>query len=196
MQRRHGNWASLPSIGGMAGMLAPIVVFATIIIAAALYGSFSWSANFLSDFGVGKYGFVYNLGMMGAGVLSLIFSMGFILKFKARVWGGALAVASMAAIATSIFSENMPLIHYVFSMLFFLLFPIAILATSIGNRFIPFFLRAVGILAGSGALLLSFSIYITNLLSLNPIGSAESELLEITFISIWISIIGACMYLK
>jgi len=124
---------TLVRVGAVAGFLAPNVAFICIFLAIASYTEFSWINNALSDLGVvsGITSLIFNSGLFAAGVLGLIFAVaGLRLSFGKR-WIGKLgstvfAAATIALICIAIFNENYSPTHYLVSVAFFTLAPIAL----------------------------------------------------------------------
>jgi hypothetical membrane protein len=124
---------SLVRVSGGYGVLAPVFAFGSILLAVASYSEFSWLDNALSDLGIvpGITSSIFNSGLAISGVLFLTFTMG--LYFFAgenragRVGVFILAAACAALVSISIFPENIKPVHYIASVAFFTLLPIALL---------------------------------------------------------------------
>lgn len=121
------------SIGIVAGIATPIVAFASILTAIASYPQFSWTNNALSDLGVvaGVTGPLFNFGLIAAGVLGFIFaSLGLFIYFGksqiGKIGSAVFAAATIALICIGIFNENYSPTHYIVSVAFFVLAPIAL----------------------------------------------------------------------
>ncbi len=120
-------------VGAYAGLAAPIVAFACILTAVATYPPFSWTNNALSDLGVVAVvtGLVFNFGLIASGTLALIFA-GFSLfsylnkSIIGKLGSAVFGAAAVALICIGIFNENFRLVHYVVSVGFFFLAPIAL----------------------------------------------------------------------
>ncbi|MGD6850629.1 MAG: DUF998 domain-containing protein [Candidatus Bathyarchaeia archaeon] len=118
-------------IGAVAGITAPIVAFACILTAIALYPPFSWTNNALSDLGVveGATSIIFNVGLITAGVLAFVFAvLGVYSYVGKRVVGKAgvavFAAATVALVCIGIFNEHFVPTHYLVSVAFFVLAPI------------------------------------------------------------------------
>jgi hypothetical membrane protein len=120
-------------IAALSGILTPIVAFSCITLAILYYPPFSWTDNALSDLGVveGTTALVFNGGLIVSGILGLIFSMGVYGYLGKTALGkiGALlfALDTLALALIGIFPENVKPTHYYVSVMFFMLFPIAML---------------------------------------------------------------------
>jgi len=118
---------------GICGFLAPLVAFALIFSAIASYPEFSWTDNALSDLGVveGITSVLFNSGLILGGVLCVVFAAGLFVFLKKRIVGKLGAVifvlASLALFAIGVFPENVRPVHYLVSVLFFMLLPISML---------------------------------------------------------------------
>jgi hypothetical membrane protein len=120
-------------VAGICGFLTPIIAFALIFSAIVSYPEFSWVDNALSDLGVveGVTAALFNSGLVVGGVLCVIFATGLFMFLKERTVGkiGAsiFALASLALFAIGVFPENVEPVHYIVSVMFFMLLPIAML---------------------------------------------------------------------
>ncbi|MCW4024514.1 MAG: DUF998 domain-containing protein [Candidatus Bathyarchaeota archaeon] len=119
-------------IGAAAGIATPIVAFVCISVAIASYPAFNWETNALSDLGVvsGITGPVFNSGLIVAGILGFCFAtFGLYTYFTSHLGkAGSLlfAAATVALTAIGIFNENFHPTHYIVSVAFFVLAPIAL----------------------------------------------------------------------
>jgi hypothetical membrane protein len=129
-------------LAGVCGMVIPLVAFSCIFLAISLSPWFSWSANALSDLGVGEAAVIFNSGLIAAGALSMVLSAGLWVAFSGQVFGRAGAVlllaSSLALSCIGVFSEAAPTIHMFVSVMFFVLAPLSL-----------FLLGTSSILAGS-----------------------------------------------
>ncbi len=87
-------------IGGICGIVAPIVAYIFIGIAMLLNRSwFSWADHALSDLGAvdASYGNVFNVGLVLAGIIGFLFAMAIFRLIETRfgVLGVSLVTASM-----------------------------------------------------------------------------------------------------
>ncbi len=114
----------IATVAGICGVLIPIVIFTSIIL--AMYGSpgFTWANNALSDLGVqGISAFFFNNGIMLGGLLLLIFSIGLSKILKKKTGPYMLAVSALALIGVGLFPKTVFLLHYISSATFFILVP-------------------------------------------------------------------------
>jgi hypothetical membrane protein len=125
--------------GATIGIAAPVVAFTCIIIAIVSYPSFSWTNNALSDLGVvpGLTSLIFNFGLFASGFLALIFAVFGLAKYfmnslVGKVGSGFFGAATIALMAIGVFNESFSPTHYLVSVAFFVLAPIAlfILATA------------------------------------------------------------------
>ena len=65
-------------IAGICGILGPIIAISAVLISVYLHPGFSWTDDYLSDLGeLGtSYNFVFNLGLIAAGIALLLFVLG------------------------------------------------------------------------------------------------------------------------
>ena len=122
-------------IGSALGIATPIVAFTCIIIAIASYPAFSWTNNALSDLGVipGLTGSLFNFGLFASGFLGLVFAVFglanyFIKSPVGKAGSGFFAAATVALMAIGVFNESFSPTHYIVSVAFFTLAPIALFA--------------------------------------------------------------------
>ncbi len=129
-------------IAGLCGIAAPAVAFSLIFLAISLSPWFSWTANALSDLGVGEAAWAFNSGLMVGGVLAASFAAGLWVAFRGRVLGRVgsilLFIDAVALFGIGLFSEAAGAIHEYFSVAFFVLFPLSL-----------FLLGAGAVMAGS-----------------------------------------------
>jgi len=120
-------------VSGTCGFLTPIIAFALIFSAIASYPEFSWTDNALSDLGIveGATAALFNSGLLISGALCLVFATGLFVFLKEATVGktGAFifALASIALFAIGVFPENIRPVHYIVSVMFFVLLPISLL---------------------------------------------------------------------
>ncbi len=124
-------------IGATSGIAAPLFAFTCIIIAVVSYPSFSWTSNALSDLGVvpGFTGLIFNFGLLISGFLALLFAVFGLAKYfmttlVGKVGAGFFGAATVALMAIGVFNESFSPTHYLVSVAFFVLAPIALLILS------------------------------------------------------------------
>ncbi|MCW4000995.1 MAG: DUF998 domain-containing protein [Candidatus Bathyarchaeota archaeon] len=120
-------------IGAAAGFATPIVAFACILCAIATYPQFSWVHNALSDLGVvsGVTGILFNFGLVASGVLGFVFAVLGLYDYLGvsrlgKVGAGFFAAATVALVLIGVFNEHFSPTHYIVSVAFFSLVPIAL----------------------------------------------------------------------
>jgi len=178
-------------IAGLCGIAAPMMAFSCIFLAISLSPWFSWTANALSDLGVGEAAWVFNSGLMVGGILTMVFAAGLLVAFKRRTLGCVGAVLlffdAVALFGIGLFSEASGEIHSYFSVAFFALFPLSLFllgagAVMVGSKKFGSFTIVAGVLA---ALPWVFSWD----------GVAIPEAISALVASIWIIAEGARLYL-
>ncbi len=133
-ETKKASWLKL---AGIAGILTPLSAFIFIGLAIASFRWFNWTTNALSDLGVvyGTTATLFNFGLFLSGLLALNFSIGlFILSRESiigKVGASIFVLASLALEGISIFSEDFPPFHYIFSVAFFVFMPIALLVIAV-----------------------------------------------------------------
>jgi hypothetical membrane protein len=183
--------------GAASGIVAPIVAFICILSAIASYPSFSWTNNALSDLGVvqGITAALFNLGLFVSGLLAFNFAVFGLFSYLNKSWVGKIgsavfAVATLALIAISVFNEHYSPTHYLVSVAFFTLAPIALFILTAGFllchiRILAVFTVGVGIVAALPWLLLFAFNYVPNV--------AIPEFLSGLAVSVWAIVIGKKM---
>jgi hypothetical membrane protein len=184
-------------IGAASGIVAPIVAFVCILIAIASYPIFSWTNNALSDLGVvsGVTSLLFNFGLFASGVLAFNFALFGLFTYFGKSWVGKIgsiifAAATIALIAISVFNENFSPTHYLVSVAFFALAPIALFILTFGfwrshQRSIAAFTVAVGVAAALPWILLFTFNYVPNV--------AIPEFLSALAVSVWAVFLGKKM---
>jgi hypothetical membrane protein len=124
-------------VSGIHGVLAPVLAFTFILVAAGSYPQFSWTANALSDLGVvaGITAGVFNSGLIICGVLCLTFAAGLYLLVESvigRVGVFVFSLACLSLVAIGTFPESVSQTHYMVSVAFFVLLPISLLVITAG----------------------------------------------------------------
>jgi hypothetical membrane protein len=183
--------------GGGAGILTPVFAFVFIGLSIASYPKFSWTNNALSDLGVvpGVTATLFNFGLYIGGLMSLWFAIGLYKLVNQNALGkiGALifAGASLALEGIGWAPENVRPFHYLFSVAFFSLMPVALLViaayflTARRKRLAAFTLL-IAIFAAAPWVLYFFIRYVP--------GVAIPELLSALAGSVWAIVLGWRMY--
>jgi len=120
---------SIIKLSRFCGFITPLVAYGFIFFAIFNAPWFSWYKNALSDLGARNPSNVYfNSGLILAGILEVIFSLGFY-KIVHGVIGKLSAIVllidSISLIGIGVFPETAGRIHLYFSVIFFLLYPIS-----------------------------------------------------------------------
>jgi len=125
---------------GILGIIGPIIALVAISVAIILSLSwFTWDGNALSDLGNYDNGLlaaiVFNVGLVLAGALLLIFSYSFTKVIKdlpTKIGFIPFFIALIFLIAIGVFSENAGAIHFYVSVGFFGSFPFAMWFVGLG----------------------------------------------------------------
>jgi hypothetical membrane protein len=184
-------------IGASSGIVAPIVALVCILTSVTSYPPFSWTSNALSDLGVvsGMTASLFNFGLLASGILALNFAIFGLYTYFGKTWVGKIgsvvfAAATLALIAISVFNEHFSPTHYLVSVAFFTLAPIALFILTISfwlchMRGFAGFTLAVGIVAALPWLLLFSFNYVPNV--------AIPEFLSGLAVSAWAIVLGIRM---
>jgi hypothetical membrane protein len=130
MSERKSLWFKTAAL---SGIITPIMAFSCIALAIAYYPPFSWTDKALSDLGVveGVTSIVFNGGLIVSGILALIFAVGVYNYLSGSNLGKAgsliFVLDTLALMLIGVFPENIEPTHYYVSVMFFMLFPIAML---------------------------------------------------------------------
>jgi hypothetical membrane protein len=184
-------------IGAASGIIAPIIAFVCILTAIASYPTFSWTNNALSDLGVvsGLTASLFNFGLFVSGVLAFTFSIFGLFIYFGKNWVGKIGstvfgAATIALIAISVFNESFSPTHYIVSVAFFTLAPIALFILAFGfwlfnQKGIAAFTVVVGVSAALPWILLFIFNYVPNV--------AIPEFLSAFAVSVWAVFLGKKM---
>lgn len=184
----HKKWLRL---AGLCGIAAPVIAFSCIFLAISMSPWFSWSANALSDLGVGEADWVFNSGLMAGGILTMVFAAGLLVAFRGRTLERVGAIFfffdAVALFGIGLFSEAAGDIHYYFAVTFFTLFPLSL-----------FLLGTSAVMAGSkkfGSFTIVDGILVILPWAFSWDGVAIPEAISVLVASIWIMAEGARLYL-
>lgn len=178
-------------VAGLCGIAAPLIAFSCIFLAISMSPWFSWSANALSDLGVGEADWVFNSGLMAGGILTMVFAAGLLVAFRGRTPRRVGAIFfffdAVALLGIGAFSEAAGDIHYYFAVTFFALFPLSL-----------FLLGTSAVMAGSkkfGSFTIVDGILVILPWAFSWDGVAIPEAISMLVASIWIMAEGARLYL-
>ncbi len=190
---------TLRKIGAVAGIATPLFAFTCIMIAIGTYPPFNWVTNALSDLGVveGVTMTVFNVGLAASGILGVVFAAGLYSFFGKRTVGkvgsAVFACACIALLCIGIFNEHFRPTHYIVSVAFFSLAPIAFFILTSAfylnqDKKFAIFSVALG-LAAALPWILQFTIYyVPNV--------AIPEIISAFVISVWAVTVSAKMFKK
>jgi hypothetical membrane protein len=170
-------------IGGACGIVGPAIALLMIYVSVSLSPWFSWQANALSDLGVHDVGFLFNSGLIVAGVLNVFFALGLSRKLPRgssslnAIGSVVLALGGGALALVGVFTENSGSIHGEAALGYFILVPAAIIIIGIGSIKKMGRFGTLSVLAGLAALA---SIFLTP-----HEGLAIPEILEALVLSAW-----------
>jgi hypothetical membrane protein len=183
--------------GAAAGFIMPTVAFAFILSALATYPQFSWTNNALSDLGVvpGITSLLFNSGPILGGIAGVVFSALGLWTYANKRWAGKLgaaffAGASIALLCIGIFNENFRPTHYIVSVAFFVLAPLALfLLTGAfylrGNSILAALTVAVAVVAAAPWILQLTIHYVPDV--------AIPEAISAVAVSVWAVVVSAQM---
>ncbi len=179
------------------GIFTPVFAFVFIALSILTYPQFSWTSNALSDLGVvpGATATLFNFGLYGSGLLILSFAIGLYKYLSKNIIGkiGAIVffAAGLSLEGIGWAPENIRPFHYIFSVAFFTLVPIALLVVA-GYLFITrekrlgWFTLLIAVFAAAPWVLYFLVQYVP--------GVAIPELLSALAGSAWAVVVGWRMY--
>jgi hypothetical membrane protein len=108
-------------VAGLCGILLPIVFFVSLAISMLLSPWFTWTNNALSDLGLaGASALFFNQGVLIAGILFFVFSLGLIKKSSNKRGAYFLTLSALGFIGVGLFPETMFTTHFIMAALFFI----------------------------------------------------------------------------
>lgn len=174
------------------GIIGPVVALSLIMVDVFLSPWYSWNTNALSDLGVHQYSYLFNVGLIFEAAANLLLVIGLKkLKLTGTGTAAALAVAGISLGMVGIFNENHHPFHLIFALIYFIVFPIGILAFSAGNSDKRYSSAAGYICAVIGlAFIVVGIVQVFNVFS-TPLGLGVYELGEAIMLSVWLIYTGA-----
>jgi hypothetical membrane protein len=126
------------------------------LVAEALYPSYSISQNYISDLGVGPSALIFNSSVFLLGLMVVVSAYFFHRSFRNRLFTGLLVLAGAGAMGVGVFPENYPTMHEIVSGIAFIfggLLPIA--AYRLVRKPFSYLSVVMGVLSPSAMVLLS-----------------------------------------
>ena len=176
----------ITKLAGLCGILIPFVFLISILIAMINSPWFKWTNNALSDMGAeGLSAFFFNNGLIFAGLLALIFSIGLIKILSIRIGGYIIAISSLSLIGVGIFPITIFDLHYIVSAIFFITLTIGLLILGLTMKQYDFdkSMGNVAIVFAFIAFISPVSLYFFN-------GIAIPEIIICFFVFLWYMIYG------
>jgi hypothetical membrane protein len=140
----------LVKVGGLCGILGPLVALIIIGVSVSITPWFSLSNNFLSDLGGvkgqepvwaanGSSSLLFNSGVAVVGIMGVFFSLGImksgmVKDFIGRVGNKMLLVGMVSLFVIGIMPETTGLPHTIASVLFFILVPVSMVLLGLEMR--------------------------------------------------------------
>ena len=122
-------------IAGICGIFIPIVIFTCLGLSLISSPWFTWTQHALSDLGIMENSAVFfNYGMIIGGILTFVFSLGFINVLSNKTGAYLLALSSVALIGIGVFPETVAALHFITSASFFIFLTIALLIIGLTIR--------------------------------------------------------------
>lgn len=180
------------------GVIGPIAAVSLTLIDVGLSPWYSWSTSALSDLGVHQYSYLFNGGLIFEAITNLLFAVG-VKKLNVTNIGTAatIAVAGLSLGLVGIFNENYHSLHLTFALIYFIVFPLGIIAFSAGKKNLPGYCSLLGYATSMiGLVFIMIGILQDFNLFNTPFGLGLYELVEAIMLSIWIVYTGAFYYVK
>lgn len=119
-------------LAGICGILAPFILFTSILFAVSCSPWFKWTNNALSDLGVeGVSASVFNNGLIFGGILAFIFTVGLAKILSNKTGAYLLAIGALSLVGVGLVPITMYVLHYIVSAAFFVLLTIGLLIIGI-----------------------------------------------------------------
>lgn len=175
------------------GIIGPVVALSLTLVDVIISPWFQWSTSALSDLGVHHDSFLFNMGLIFEAAANLLFVIG-LKKLHLTGTGTAVAlgVAGVSLGFVGIFNENHPPFHLIFALVYFIIFPLAIIAFSAGkmnsrrySRLVGYITAVVGLIFIIVGIIQDFGVVTT------PLGLGFYELVEAIMLSVWMIYTGA-----
>lgn len=175
------------------GIIGPVIAISFTILDVFISPWFSWYTNALSDLGVHPYSFLFNGGLLVEAGANLIFAIALRkMNYATGAVSAMLAIAGLSLGLVGIFNEHYSLYHLTFALIYFIVFPIAIVIFSSSrtlksgySRGVGYFCSIVGLAFILVGILQDFNLFSTGL------GLGVYEFVEAFLLSVWTVYTGA-----
>lgn len=180
------------------GIIGPIITITMTLLDVFISPWYSWSTSALSDLGVHPDSYLFNGGLLIEAGANLIFALGLKYGGYARTSTAVLlAVSGISLGFVGIFNENYHLVHLSFALVYFILFPVAIIMFSSNRKIRGNYSRAVGY----GSAVVGLIVIIVGILQdfaifKTPLGLGFYELVEALLLLSWSVYTGAYYFLS
>lgn len=118
-------------IGGLAGLLGPLIAISMVFYSVSISPWFSWAGNSLSDLGVSSAAIYFNSGLVIEGILNLFFAFGIWASFQwtsaRHVVGPFVGLSGVSLGFVGIFTEHYGSLHGDFALAYFILYPVSLM---------------------------------------------------------------------
>ena len=181
------------------GIIGPIVALGLVILDIFLSPWYTWADSALSDLGVQQYSFLFNGGLLLEAATNLLFVIGLRkLKLASLPVSVVLMISGLSLGLVGIFNEHHEPFHLIFALIYFILFPIGIIAfcatkRTLGKGYIKVvgtILSIIGLAFIVVGIIEDFGIINTSL------GLGFYEFVEALMLSIWLVYTGAVFIRK
>ncbi len=186
----RGKSVGLARLGGISGILGPVVALAMVLAATIIAPWFRWDTHALSDLGVADEALLFNSALFIGGVSILLFGVGlwtYLPRTALNATGVLILIIGGISLAlVGVFTLDFSLLHTLFAFGFFVLVPIGLLVLGIGMKSLG---RSLTIATGVASLLAILVLPIT--FGGLKVGFAVPEIIESLILSGWVVVMGA-----
>ena len=103
---------------GLLLFIGGVQSFLSVTISEALYPTYSTSQNFISDLGIGPSALIFRSSTLLFGIIAFLSIYLIYQVLKPRLFIACLAFANIGMIGGIFFTEDFPIIHSIFSLIF------------------------------------------------------------------------------
>ena len=177
---------------GLCGILMPFVFLISVLFAMIYSPWFEWTTHAISDLGAtGISSLFLNNGLILAGILGFIFSIGIIKLLSIKIGGYLIAISSIALIFVGLFPVTIFDLHFIASATFFISMTIGLLIIGITLKKSNYDKNM-----GNAAIIIALIAFISPICLYFSNGIAIPEMIICFFIFLWYMLYGVKIAIK